>query len=414
MFRKIRIRLVLLNAVVFLIILYAFGAALYFYTRYNLVVQVDHLLHANLEHVQREHRTGSSAVREVQHEENNGRRIIFLVWDEDGSLLNQSPNILTTAQTKQLQPHLASGQSSAYLSKGKYRVLVSLMNQQKPAASASIVEFVYNMTPEYNMLHHLLYIILLGALSSVAIAVLAGFYLASRALIPIQSAWTKQQQFVADASHELRTPLSVAQLHLERLFRQPDHTIEEESESIYEVISESKRMNKLVDSLLTLARSDSNQIEITKHALRLDLLLAKVTEQFRDIALLKRIELHSELTESVSLWGDEERLHQLFVILLDNAVKYSSPGGTIVVRCYAATAYITVEIQDSGVGIAKEHLPFIFDRFYRVDKSRSRIQEGTGLGLSIAHWIIEVHRGKIRVDSVPGEGTCFSIQLPLK
>jgi two-component system sensor histidine kinase CiaH len=277
-----------------------------------------------------------------------------------------------------------------------------------------IFQLVYNLQPEKEMLRHLLMVTgFEGIVSSVA-AVVAGIYLANKALIPIQLAWKKQQQFVADASHELRTPLAVIKLHLERLFRHPNHTIEQESEHISEVIRETSRMIKMVSDLLTLARSDSNQLQILCQEIRLDKILERVTQQFKEVAMVKQIEFNTSISSPITMVGDEERLHQLFVILLDNAFKYNKEKGTVRVVCLKKASQAQIEIKDTGIGIAKNDIPYIFDRFFRGDKARTRTHEGTGLGLSIAKWIVEAHKGKIYVESELGVGTRFIIHLPIK
>ena len=129
---------------------------------------------------------------------------------------------------------------------------------------------------------------------------------------------------------------------------------------------------------------------------------------------MKGINISTEIDPQREVKGDRERLHQLFVILLDNAVKYTPAKGQIAVTSYSYKGSAHVSIQDTGIGISKEDIPFIFERFYRGDKVRSRDDGGSGLGLAIAKWIIEKHGGKIRVDSVKGKGTQFHLQLPLE
>jgi signal transduction histidine kinase len=275
------------------------------------------------------------------------------------------------------------------------------------------VQLVYSLQGEQELLSHLLLVIAIGGLMSVIVAILAGFYLANRALIPIKKSWSKQSQFVGDASHELRTPLSVMKLNLERLFRHPNRSIEEESENISEAIQEINYMTKMISNLLTLARSDSDQMEINRDPIRLDKILSKVFYGFEELAKLKNITMDASISAPLEIIGDGERIHQLFVILLDNAVKYTKENGKVTVHASAKGSVVRVEIIDTGVGISKEELPFIFDRFYRGDKARTRNFEGSGLGLAIAQWIIQSHDGKVRVKSQLREGTEINISFPL-
>lgn len=267
--------------------------------------------------------------------------------------------------------------------------------------------------PELSILDRLMLIITVGTASGFFVILWAGHYLARRALVPIKASWDKQQQFVTDASHELRTPIAVIKTNTELLLYHPEHTIEEESIRIAGILKESTRMGKLVATLLTLARADSNQIELDFRVILLSDLLHDIIEQIQPIADMKDIYIATEIDPQIKIKGDQERLYQLFVILLDNAVKYTPDSGRIIVTCHMIQGSVRVSIEDTGIGISKSDIPFIFERFYRGDKVRSRDDGGSGLGLAIAKWIVEKHGGKIRVDSVKGEGTQFHLRLPL-
>ncbi|HJV17756.1 MAG TPA: HAMP domain-containing sensor histidine kinase, partial [Bacillales bacterium] len=279
--------------------------------------------------------------------------------------------------------------------------------------SIQTIQILYKVNREKEMLKYLLVIIEFGSIISVFLSIIAGTYLANKALIPIKSAWDKQRQFVADASHELRTPLSVSKLNLEHLFRRPHHTIEQESENVNQVIQEINYMTKMSESLLTLARSDSNQTEILMESLQLDQILQQIVKSFKELATLKNIKVMAEIS-SIPMMGDKERIKQLFIIIMDNALKYTKENGTITLKASVKNSHAMIEISDTGIGISSEDLPHIFDRFYRGDKSRNRRIEGTGLGLSIANWIVQSHRGKINVKSKVGVGTTVLVSFPLK
>jgi len=173
-------------------------------------------------------------------------------------------------------------------------------------------------------------------------------------------------------------------------------------------------LSKLVSDLLTLARSDSNELQIMPQKFRLDEIVQKCTQVFTQLAIVKEISLETEIEEPLEMDGDEERLHQLLVILLDNALKYTNEHGKIFVSCKREGQRVVVLVKDTGIGIPKEDIPYLFDRFYRVDKMRSRSTEGTGLGLSIAKWIVDAHHGKIQVSSEEGIGTSFLVTLPMR
>lgn len=237
------------------------------------------------------------------------------------------------------------------------------------------------------------------------------FFLAGRALVPIQSSWEKQQQFVSDASHELRTPLAVIQSKTDVLFQSPSATIEEKAMDISTISKECRRLSKLVSNLLLLARSDSNQIEMDKKTFELDKLLEEIVAPYKEIASYQEKEMMLKVERGVSFMGDRERIHQMMVILLDNAMKYTNKGGHIQIDCTQTSSSIRIQVKDDGIGVKEEDIPKLFDRFYQGDKARST-SEGAGLGLSIANWIVEKHYGKISVESKWGDGTCFEVIFP--
>ncbi|MFC6604219.1 sensor histidine kinase [Ectobacillus funiculus] len=265
-----------------------------------------------------------------------------------------------------------------------------------------------------NVLKKLLLLIGFGCSVGLLISFFIGLFLSNRALVPIQRSWEKQEQFVSDASHELRTPLSVIQTHLELLFRHPTNTIEQESTTIYKGLTEVKRLSKLVEDLLTLARTGSNEQLINPEFFSMDELLRNIVEQFEPIADMKDIKMEDEIEGNIIYFGDKERIHQLLVILLDNALKYSVSNDKITIYSYKEGGNLRINIEDTGTGIPEKDLPFIFDRFYRSDKERARATGGTGLGLSIAKWIVEAHGGQISAESRLYEGSQFVIKLPIK
>lgn len=418
MFKKTRIRLTVLNAIVFFLLLNAFGSTLYFYMQHRLFEQADQQLRENAEHIQGEHFHDLAVFQKKPEEREADRRIVYVLWDSNGQVRLQVPSsAVLTDDMNDLQNVLsAPNVSTVNLGGQTYRTLSVATHHDLLVDNVPIqtVQLVYSLGPEQSMLDSLLLVIVVAGVISVLAAMLVGWFLASKALVPIQRSWDKQQEFVEDASHELRTPLAVMKTHLERLFRHPEHTIEQESGNISEVINETRRMSKLVAQLLTLARSDSNQVELLVQKLRLDEIAERVVTQFRELAVVKDIQIEKRIDSPLEMLGDEERLYQLFVILLDNALKYTPEQGRITVSCHRNTGAIQITVTDTGLGISKEDLPHIFDRFFRGDKARTRTEEGTGLGLAIAQWIVESHGGKIRAESELGVGTNFHVSLPIR
>lgn len=429
MFQKTRIRLVTLNVIVVFLLLNGLGSAVYFTMKYRLYSQVDRELTKVAQRLTIDPLPRLQKINEDPFPYNRSerkkfneldRRYALIAWDGLGQVIG-------TAFGERLEPedlpkfqhfNKPDGVETIPINGQVYRVQTVTLPKKVVIGDriqlAMQYQVVYNLAPEQNMLSSLLYVVAIGDAVSIVIAVVAGLFLARRALVPIQVSWEKQQQFIADASHELRTPLAAILVNLERLFRYPDHTIEQESEKIMIGMQEARRLTKLVSDLLTLARSDSNELQILKQKLRLDELVLKCTQVFTELAIIKEVELKTEIEQPLEIVGDEERLHQLLVILLDNALKYTSEGGKIYVSCKREGQRVAVMVKDTGIGIPKEDIPFLFDRFFRVDKMRSRQTEGTGLGLSIAKWIVDAHHGKIQVSSEEGVGTSFLLTLPLK
>ena len=363
--------------------------------------------------------TGGREIPEDDERETE-RRVVYLFWSTKGELLKVYPGTedeYFSNVSPQLSPHTHYKEwQNVKLTGSNYRVL-TMKPQGEPLninhRKVQFIQLVYNIDPEVDLLKDMLIMIGFGSAGGLVLSFFVGLFLANRALVPIQRSWEKQTQFVADASHELRTPLSVIQTHLELLFRHPGNTIEQESETIFKSLSEVKRVNKLVEDLLTLARTDSNEQLIRPIHFQIDKLTQIIVDQFEPIASMKEISLKADIQKELHYYGDKERMHQLFVILLDNALKFTPAGGTVSISCKRDGSFIKAVVEDTGVGIPEKDVPHIFDRFYRSSKSRSRSAGGTGLGLSIAKWIVKAHHGQINVQSKLNEGARFIIKLPI-
>lgn len=227
----------------------------------------------------------------------------------------------------------------------------------------------------------------------------------------LETSFQKQNQFISDASHELRTPISVIQGYANLVNRWGKSDPEILQESIDSILTETEHMSALIRQLLFLAKSDQNKLNAQKQPIFLNEVVAELMREAEVLNTGRNIVLTEEA--KVEIYADYDLIKQLLWIHGENAIKYSEAGGVIEVRIWKDKKYGYLSVRDYGVGIAEEDLPKIFDRFYRVDKSRNKEIAGTGLGLSIARWIIECHEGKILVESKLGEGTMFTDQFPL-
>jgi len=245
--------------------------------------------------------------------------------------------------------------------------------------------------------------------------VFAGSWLLSKlAIMPVKLAWQKQLDFTADASHELRTPIAVIRTNLELVMDSPKKTVESQMKWLQNIEAENRRMAKLVDDLLTLSRADTNQQVLEMTDFMLDETISKALIPFTPVAKQKNIALEARLNSQTTFYGDRRRMEQLVVILVDNALKYMDGSGKVYISLTQYEKGVKLEVSDTGSGMEPEHLAKIFDRFYRVVNNRKQNQDGSGLGLSIAKWIVQEHRGTIRVESKPGVGTTFAIILPVQ
>ncbi|MFP3126193.1 HAMP domain-containing histidine kinase [Ectobacillus funiculus] len=415
MFRKTKIQLVSLFTLVFFFVLSILGISLYLYMQKNSLASIDEKLrHKETYLIQ----NSSDELNEEKNERESERKVSYLFWDKKGDLLLSNPkNAFYKKEISSFKPNRNDKKIRTQTTGGhSYRILIHVKQKDELEnfPSAATIQLVYNIDPEVNVLKKLLLLIGFGCSIGLLISFFVGLFLSNRALVPIQRSWEKQEQFVSDASHELRTPLSVIQTHLELLFRHPTNTIEQESTTIYKGLTEVKRLSKLVEDLLILARTGSNEQLINPEFFSMDELLRNIVEQFEPIADMKDIKMEDEIEGNIIYFGDKERIHQLLVILLDNALKYSVSNDKITIYSYKEGGNLRINIEDTGTGIPKKDLPFIFDRFYRSDKERARATGGTGLGLSIAKWIVEAHGGQISAESRLYEGSQFVIKLPIK
>ncbi len=225
----------------------------------------------------------------------------------------------------------------------------------------------------------------------------------------IEDQYNRQKQFVSDASHELRTPIAVIQGYVSMLDRWGKNDQEVLQESIAAIKNEADNMNELIDKLLFLARHDNNTFELQKEEFSMTEMLSEIVKETQIIDPSHRFAF--DINTELSICGDKNRLKQALRIFIDNAIKYTPAHGEIAIKLGKENRYITVSIKDTGIGMTEEDLKYIFDRFYRSDKSRTKEKGGHGLGLAIAKIIILGHKGKIKVRSRVGEGSEFIIML---
>jgi signal transduction histidine kinase len=242
----------------------------------------------------------------------------------------------------------------------------------------------------------------------------------------IQQLFKTQEQLIADVSHELRTPLTTVQGNLDLLRRYASTAAHDPEraqqiaamlqETMTEAESETARMSTMITDLLTLAQVDSGALQLQREPVEMDTLLLDVYRQTRRMAQERRgpgaLEIRLGSEDQALVIGDRERLRQILLNLTDNAIKYTPNGGIITLGLEKAEGWVKITVSDTGIGISAEDQAFVFDRFYRTDKARSRELGGSGLGLSIVQWLAYAHQGKVTVSSEAQKGSTFTLWLP--
>jgi heavy metal sensor kinase len=456
--RSIRLRLTLWYVLLLAVILAAFSAGIYLTLRHNLYANLDDSLETRVSELLPSVRydgsaptlAGTISTGNIDPEEQFVR-----VYDSSGQLTfdNSGDESEGPADRQAVEVALAGRTATRGVDFNGEPFRVRVVPITQDGAIAGALEVGRAADDAADTLGSLLLILGVAYPVTLALASLGGVFLASRALAPIDKltrlanrisaedlsqrldlrlpddeigrlartfddmiarlddAFRRQRQFTADASHELRTPLTAVKGQVEVALNRPREA-DTYREVLQNVNEEVDRLIRLVGSLLTLARADAGQIPFSPETVDVGDLVSAAVEQVRPAAQQRNVELVLAPGPPVTLRADEDLLLQLLLNLLDNAVKYTPSGGRVSAGWTADGARVELWVRDTGAGIAPEHLPHIFDRFYRADKARSRAEGGVGLGLSICRWIAEAHGGSISVESAPGQGSTFTARLP--
>ena len=349
---------------------------------------------------------------------NTNDRLFFYIFDRWGQLVG------FVRASAVVESSISELMNAKEIPSGSFRVIEipnengrmsNIMMTAKKIRIEDIEQTVYvgkDVTALYSGLQKATYALVVLGVLALILASIIGHIMAGRAIIPMKEAYEKQKQFASDASHELRTPLAIVMASADLLLADKSITNPILREVIEDLKSEVKKMSKLVSDLLTIARSDNDAMKIKIQKLDLGDLLEQNVRMMTPLAEKKGVELSGVNLIKCYIQGDEQKIKQLILILVDNAIKYTPAEGKVFVTIESADdEKIIFSVQDSGIGIAPEDQERIFERFYRVDKARSREMGGNGLGLSIATEILKIHEGKISVQSELGVGTKFIVEL---
>lgn len=290
-----------------------------------------------------------------------------------------------------------------------YRAINVKLDSEK-AENVRYVQILLNADSEKILVDHFGELVINSVVLGILLSVFASFVLSRRTLKPIEIAFEKQTEFVQNASHELRTPLTIIQAKQELLLTEPNSKIIDKTEDIALTLNETKRLTKLTKDLMTLA--SSNKMELEKENVNIDELIQNTVNPYVEVANLSEKELKLDLKYGKNLEIDVNKIQQLIIILLDNALKYTETKDSIEFVSYLKDGKCNIEVRDTGIGISDNGIKEVFNRFYREDAARNRETGGSGLGLSIADTIVKAHNGTIKASHNNPKGTIFTVKLP--
>jgi heavy metal sensor kinase len=452
---SIRWRLTLWNTLALAVVLVSFGALLYGLLGQALYERIDRSLLAELSELEQDHRMTEQRTERLRHwiyEFKEHENIFCIVYDSAGKVQERTVELPADA----IPPNPAATSGGQTYANTSLRII----GRQRSLTSRVALggdEFTVLLLAPLEEVDRELGELLSALAMAIPIAILGAgglaYGLARKALGPVKQldrltkeitaerldrrlavanpndelgqlaqtindmicrlerSFSEIRRFTADASHEIRTPLTAIRMETEIALGK-SLTSQEYQHLLGSVLEECERLTRLTDQLLTLAREDAGGSRAAPEHVDLTRLVTEVTETLQPVAEHKGVRLHSETNGCVRVTGENLGLRQVFYNILDNAIKYTPSGGAVNVRLIRMDRQAVVTVHDTGIGITAEHLPHVFDRFYRVDQARSRVEGGAGLGLSIARSIVRSHGGRIELASIPGAGTTCTVTLP--
>lgn len=341
-------------------------------------------------------------------------RSIYIVRDTEGNIINQNSLGRLYDDYLDLIEFDKSNLNNIYTLKVNdeynYRGITTMAYNVK-TEEVVYIQLLTNVDGEIQTLHNLKTRLFGMSLMIITTSMIISYFLSRKTLAPILENYKKQTEFVQNAAHELRTPLTIIQAKQQLLLQEPESKIIDKSEDINLTINETRRLGKLVKELMLLATADANKLKLQKEPVDIDKFLKEITDPYVEYARLQEKTLSLDLNCNKTINISPNKISQLIIILLDNAIKYTAEGEEIKVSSFHKDGKCVIEISDTGIGIGDEQKKHIFERFYRADKARSRETGGTGLGLSIAQTIVKLHGGSIKVSDNTPKGTKFTIRI---
>jgi signal transduction histidine kinase len=412
MFDRIRWRLVGWSILVLGVILVVVGGVVYVSLAHDLVDAADRYLVIPGESIAARLRERSPDQVQLRQDGYFGGLFLLLV-DAEGQIIQNPQRVSLDALPFAVPPAgKPFHETIDDADEESVRLYVRPLGLAAPAPAALVVGT--SLAKEEAAMRRLLLVLFGGGAAGLLLSLVGAWFLAGRALVPIELAFRRQQEFVADASHELRTPLTVLRAATDLLNQHRAEPLEANAELFDDLRADIVRIERLAVDLLTLARSDLGELGLAVGEIDLGALAGDVVRRVSPLAADRAMALeYRRPAEALTVDADPDRLQQVLLILLDNALKHTPPGGTVVVAARRHGADALVEVTDSGPGIPPEHLPRVFDRFYRADRARSRADGGSGLGLAIARSLVLAHGGHLSLTSPPEQGTTATLRLRL-
>lgn len=418
MFKKLRNRLLLLNLISISVVMLIAFALIYIITYRYIHADIDMKLHAISETVRKHDRNPAGhkpdfdpSMPDSDDMKLPERSVSFMVitdkqWNIKGSssLFEMDSEFYESAKNRAVSQNKDTGSFELEDNSWAYAV--------KPTPDGYIIEFL-DITSQQEILENLIYTFIIVAFITLIFIFFLSRFFANRSIKPVKEAFDKQKQFIADASHELKTPLAVINTNVDVLLTNSEDTINNQAKWLQYIKSESERMTKLTNDLLYLTQVDYSDKKMIFTDFNLSEAVENVILTMEAVIYEHDISLNYEIEPELVAHGSNEEIRQVVMILLDNALKYTNPKGSVDISLGRSHNSIVLSVANTGEGIPEEHLDRIFDRFYRTDKSRARKLGGYGLGLAIAKAIIDQHKGRIFAKSILNKKTTFIVELPL-
>lgn len=407
---KTKNKLIVFNTVVVGVLFLVFSVFIYMYFSDLTYKNIDDSLSYQYEHLRSGNSGNSNGMGGLggkNRHKSMDKGFIMYVWQNGEVIKSYRNDMLDYIRPYDYMPKVEEGISSYSYDGYNFR-------EYKITEEEYVVEIIKVIDTELVMLSQLKEVLIISVLMALITTYFVSQFITKKSMEPVEASWKNQIQFVQDASHELRTPLTIISSKLEGIMKKPSHSVEEEMTNITIAMKEVRRLRKLVSDLLRLTKEDAI-VQINNEQFNLGVLLEEILISYKDICELQGKELiYNNKLKNNAIYNDKEKIKQVIIILLDNAIKYTKEKDIIEIDIKEENQNINIEIKDSGIGIKEEDLAFIFNRFYRSGNVREQNIDGSGVGLAIAKTILSNINGEIYVSSKFKEGSKFNIIIPKK